>query len=102
MGTCGTRQGMIMSNTLLEDMIKAARVDEPRTCCTVNSILSDDRRSCTALERYADNAAVMAHLRAVRGRFAERSTPALYTRTLTVYGPANVSVIDGAGQLWCY
>lgn len=77
---------------LLEDMIKAARVDEPRTL-HCEFYMSDDRRSCTALERYADNAAVMAHFAQFGGRFAERFTQLFIPARLTVYGPANVSVM---------
>jgi quinol monooxygenase YgiN len=77
---------------LLDDITKAALVDEPRTL-HCEFYMSDDRRSCTVLERYADNDAVMAHFAQFGGRFAERFTQLFIPARLTVYGPANDSVM---------
>lgn len=77
---------------LLDDITKAALVDEPRTL-HCEFYMSDDRSSCTVLERYADNAAVMAHFAQFGGRFAERFTQIFIPARLTVYGPANDSVM---------
>ena len=78
---------------LLEEMAQAAEADEPRTL-HCEFYMSDDRRTCTVLERYADNAAVMAHFAQFGGRFADRFTELFMPVRLTVYGPATAAVMS--------
>lgn len=54
--------------------------------------MSADRKTCTVLERYADNDAVMAHLANFGEKFAERFLTTFAPVRLSVYGPANDTV----------
>ena len=62
--------------------------------------LSEDNSSCHIYERYADSAAVVAHLGAFHEKFAERFMSAVSLTRFTVYGPASdeiKGVLGGVG-----
>ena len=72
---------------LLDEMVAAKRADEPGAL-HYEYYMPDDRSTCTVLERYADNDAVMAHLGNFGAKFADRFLTAFAPERFTVYGPA--------------
>jgi len=70
---------------LMKEMVAATQADEPGAQC-YEWFVSDDRKTCHIYERYADSAAVMAHLGNFGARFAERFLDAAEPTRLTVYG----------------
>ncbi len=70
---------------LMKEMVAATQSDEPGAQC-YEWFVSDDRKTCHTYERYADSAAVMAHLGSFGARFAERFLDAVEPTRLTVYG----------------
>lgn len=76
---------------LLDEMVAATKADEPGAL-HYEYYMNADRSTCTVLERYADNAAVMAHLGNFGAKFAERFLAAFAPERFTVYGPANDEV----------
>lgn len=77
---------------LLDDMVAATQADEPGAL-HYEYYMPEDRSTCTVLERYADNAAVMAHLANFGAKFAERFMACFAPTRFTVYGPANAAVM---------
>ena len=77
---------------LLDEMVSATQADEPGAL-HYEYYMPDDRSTCTVLERYADNAAVMAHLGNFGAKFAERFMTCFAPTRFTVYGPANAEVM---------
>lgn len=57
--------------TLMNEMVAATKSNEPGAH-TYEWFVSDDMKSCHIYERYADSAAVMAHLGNFGAQFAER------------------------------
>ncbi|MFK7838649.1 MAG: putative quinol monooxygenase [Sulfitobacter sp.] len=76
---------------LLDEMVAATQADEPGAL-HYEYYMPEDRSTCTVLERYADNAAVMAHLGNFGAKFAERFLAAFAPERFVVYGPANEEV----------
>jgi len=76
---------------LLEEMVAATMADEPGAL-HYEFYMPDDRSTCTVLERYADNNAVMAHLGNFGAKFADRFLATFTPERFTVYGPANNDV----------
>lgn len=77
---------------LLDEMVKATKANEPGAL-HYEYYMPADRSSCTVLERYADNDAVMTHLGNFGATFAERFLAAFTPVKFTVYGPANEAVM---------
>lgn len=80
-----------MVQPLLEEMVAATQQDEPGAL-HYEYYMPEDRSTCTVLERYADNAAVMTHLGNFGAKFSERFLTAFAPERFTVYGPANEEV----------
>ena len=80
-----------MVQPLLNEMVAATERDEPGAL-HYEYYMPEDRSTCTVLERYADNDAVMAHLGNFGAKFAERFLTAFTPERFTVYGPANDEV----------
>jgi quinol monooxygenase YgiN len=76
---------------LLDEMVAATRADEPGAL-HYEYYMNTDQTRCTVIERYADNAAVMAHLGNFGAKFADRFLAAFAPVRFTVYGPANDTV----------
>jgi len=76
---------------LLDEMVAATKADEPGAI-HYEYYMPEDRSTCTVLERYADNAAVMAHLGNFGAKFADRFLAAFAPERFIVYGPANAEV----------
>ena len=76
---------------LLDEMVAATHADEPGAL-TYEYYLSNDGETCTVLERYADNAAVLTHLENFGSKFAGRFLTIFAPQRFTVYGPANEEV----------
>jgi len=76
---------------LLDEMVGATQADEPGAL-HYEYFMPEDRSTCTVLERYSDNAAVMAHLGNFGAKFADRFLTAFAPIRFTVYGPANDEV----------
>jgi len=76
---------------LIEEMVAATQADEPGAL-HYEYYMSEDKSTCTVLERYADNAAVMTHLGNFGAKFADRFLAAFAPERLVVYGPANDEV----------
>jgi quinol monooxygenase YgiN len=83
-----------MVQPLLDEMVAATQADEPGAL-HYEYYMPDDRSTCTVLERYADNDAVMAHLGNFGAKFADRFLTAFAPERFTVYGPANETVRAG-------
>lgn len=77
---------------LVEEMVAATQADEPGAL-HYEYYISADRSTCTVLERYADNAAIMAHLGNFGAKFADRFLAIFSPVRFTVYGPANDEVM---------
>ncbi len=76
---------------LLEEMVAATKSDEPGAL-HYEYFMPADRSTCTVLERYADNDAVMAHLGNFGAKFADRFLTAFAPERFVVYGPSNDEV----------
>ena len=83
---------------LMEEMAGATERDELRTL-EYEWYLSDDGRRLHLWERYADEAAALAHLRTFESRFARRFFDVLRPERITLYG-ASVDLVRAAmGEL---
>ena len=82
-----------MVQPLLDEMVKATQADEPGAL-HYEYYMPADRSTCTVLERYADNAAVMTHLGNFGAKFADRFLTAFAPVRFTVYGPASDEVMS--------
>lgn len=82
-----------MVQPLLDEMVKATQADEPGAL-HYEYYMPEDRSTCTVLERYADNAAVMTHLGNFGAKFADRFLTAFTPVRFTVYGSANDEVMS--------
>lgn len=76
---------------LLEEMVAATKADEPGAL-HYEYFMPEDKSTCTVLERYADNDAVMAHLGNFGAKFADRFLAAFAPERFVVYGPSNAEV----------
>ncbi|SFE20247.1 Antibiotic biosynthesis monooxygenase [Sulfitobacter brevis] len=76
---------------LIDEMVAATKADE-QGALHYEYYMTPDRSTCTVLERYADNAAVMAHLGNFGAKFAERFMTVFTPERFNVYGPANDEV----------
>lgn len=74
---------------LAKDMCAATEQEEG--ALAYEWFLSEDRATCHIYERYADNAAVMAHL-ANFGKVADQFMACVTPTGITVYGPADDTV----------
>jgi len=72
---------------LLDDMVAATKADEPGAL-HYEYYANADQSKITVLERYADNAAAMAHLGNFGEKFADRFLAAFAPTRFTVFGPA--------------
>jgi quinol monooxygenase YgiN len=78
-------------HALLDEMVLATKADEPGAL-HYEYYLSADKNRCTVIERYADNAAVMAHLANFGAKFADRFLATFTPVRFTIYGPADATV----------
>ncbi len=76
---------------LVDEMVAATQRDEPGAL-HYEYYMPEDRSTCTVLERYADNDALMAHLGNFGAKFADRFLTVFAPERFTVYGPANEQV----------
>ena len=76
---------------LISEMVDATQRDEPGAL-HYEYFLSEDGRTCTVLERYADNAAVMVHLTNFGAKFADRFLTIIAPERFAVFGPADAQV----------
>ena len=81
-----------MVQPLLDEMVAATQADEPGAL-HYEYYMSKDRGTCTVLERYADNAAIMTHLDNFGAKFAERFLATFSPQSFVLYGPANQEVV---------
>ncbi len=77
---------------LLDEMVAATKADEPGAL-HYEYYMPADKSTCTVLERYSDNAAVMTHLGNFGAKFADRFLAAFAPERFVVYGPANDEVM---------
>ena len=77
--------------SLMAEMVQATNADEPGTIAYEWST-SEDGKQCHIYERYADSAAVMAHLGNFGSKFAERFLAALKPVRFVVYGSPSEDV----------
>ena len=76
---------------LIEEMVAATKADEPGAL-VYEFYMTPGKTHCTVIERYADNAAVMAHLGNFGAKFAGRFMAAFSPLRFTVYGNASKEV----------
>ena len=76
---------------LMNDMVEATQASESGAL-NYEWHLSDDRKTCRIYERYADAAAVMAHLEAFGDKFADRFMSVFEPRRFNVFGKADGAV----------
>lgn len=76
---------------LLDEMVTATKADEPGAL-HYEYYMPADRSTCTVLERYADNAAVMSHMGNFGPKFSERFLATFAPQLFNVYGPASEEV----------
>ncbi len=79
--------------TLMGEMVAATSDNEPGALNYEWSTTSD-RRRCHIFERYADSAAVMAHMGTFAARFASRFFEILKPLRMDVYGSPDKAVKD--------
>ena len=72
---------------LIEEMAEATKAAEPGAL-HYKYYLSEDGTACTVLERYADNAAAMLHLKNFGEKFADRFMTVFAPQRFSVYGPS--------------
>jgi quinol monooxygenase YgiN len=77
--------------TLMNDMVSAARANEPGTT-HYEWFLSDDKSRCHTYERFVDSAAAMTHLGNFGAHFAERFIAVFEPTRLTVFGDPSAEV----------
>lgn len=77
--------------TLVAEIVAATEADEPGTLDYEWSISADGRRG-HLVERYADSAAVLAHLANFMARFAERFLAVVTPGAFTIYGAPSDAV----------
>ena len=70
---------------LMHEMVEATQANEPNAQ-SYEWFISEDDTSCHLYERYANSAAVMAHLATFGEKFAERFLAAAQPTRLVVYG----------------
>jgi quinol monooxygenase YgiN len=70
---------------LMRDMVEATQANEPGAL-NYEWFISDDGTLCHIYERYADSAAVMAHVANLQTKFMERFMAALEPVPSTAYG----------------
>jgi quinol monooxygenase YgiN len=70
---------------VVKEMVESTQANEPGTM-NYEYFISDDGTYCNIYERYADSAAIMKHLGAIREKFSDRFFPTFETKRLTVYG----------------
>lgn len=70
---------------LMQEMTAATRADEPG-CQLYDWFVTADGTACHILERYADEAAMMAHVATFNRLYARRLFGVIKPRALTVYG----------------
>ena len=83
---------------LVDEMSEATRANEPGALI-YEYYLSEDRSRCSVLERYADSAAVMEHLKNFEDHFAERFFALFEPSLFRVYGSVNEDVRDALASL---
>lgn len=83
---------------LVDEMVEATRANEPGALI-YEYYLSEDRSRCSVVERYADSAAVMVHLKNFEDHFAERFFALFEPSLFRVYGPADDDVRHALGSL---
>jgi len=76
---------------LVGEIVAAARADEPGTLDYEWSLSADGTRG-HLVERYADSAAVLAHLANFMARFAERFLAVVTPGAFTIYGAPSDAV----------
>lgn len=76
---------------LVAEIVAATRADEPGTLDYEWSISADGARG-HLFERYADSAAVLAHLANFMARYAERFLALVAPGAFTIYGAPNDAV----------
>ena len=84
--------------SLVDEMVRATQSNEPGALI-YEYYLSEDKSRCSVVERYADNAAVMVHLKNFETHFAERFFALFEPKLFRVYGPANEDVRSALGSL---
>lgn len=77
--------------SLVDEMVAATQTDEPNAL-TYEYYVNADRTTCTVIERYADNDAVLQHLGNFGAKFADRFLKTFAPVNFVVYGPANDQV----------
>lgn len=70
---------------LVKEMVDAIQVSEPTTLI-YEIFISEDGKSCQFMERYADSAAVMAHVGNFREKFGERFWKFLEPKEFKIFG----------------
>ncbi len=70
---------------VMKDMVEATRANEPATM-NYQWFIAPDGVTCHVFERYANSAAVVAHLMSIRERFNERYWATVTPKHFTVYG----------------
>ena len=84
---------------LMNDMVAATQANEPGAL-NYEWFISEDGTTCHIYERYADSAAVMAHMGKTFSTFGERWAAAVEPTRMTIYGTPSDEVramLTGAG-----
>ncbi len=77
--------------SLMQDMVDAARTNEPGTL-NYEWNVSDDGRACHIYVRYQDSTAVMTHMQAFGTRFTARFMELVTITRFVVYGSPDAEV----------
>lgn len=85
-------------HSLIDEMVQATQANEPGALI-YEYYISDDQTRCSVVERYADSAAVMAHLQNFETHFGERFFALFEPKLFRVYGPVNDEVKSALGGL---
>ena len=86
---------------LVKEMVEATQADEPDTII-YEIFISKDGKSCQIMERYADSAAAMTHLRNFGEKFGDRPWAYLEPKGFKVCGnPSNElrEAVSGVGAM---
>ncbi len=84
--------------SLMNEMVEATKANEPGAL-NYEWNVSEDKKTCTLFERYADSEATMVHLGNFGKNYAPRFMGMLKTKSFIVYGNPDESVHKALGGL---
>ena len=83
---------------LMKEMVEATKANEPGALNYEWSV-SEDKKTCHLLERYADSEATMIHMGNFGKNFARRFMEVLKPKSITLYGDPSEEVLKALAPM---